>query len=169
MLTELIFGGVLNALPPAHVAALLSCFLGLDSSKDVVQLATQLREPISFAKETMQKLVEAERDARMEVRGCSSAILVGPILQPASLRSFRSPQRRSQQLRQSVAAPCASTVAFERTARLSAACPRAAGQRGVPRGSMHLRVCLKRSSYVIVLHAAFWMLPVRHRLTRRSI
>ena len=163
MLTELIFGGVLNALPPAHVAALLSCFLGLDSSKDVVQLATQLREPISFAKETMQKLVEAERDARMEVRGCSSAILVGPILQPASLRSFRSPQRRSQQLRH------ASTVAFERTARLSAACPRAAGQRGVPRGSMHLRVCLQRSSYVVVLHAAFWMLPVRHRLTRRSI
>jgi superfamily II RNA helicase len=43
VLTELIFGGVLNALPPPHVAALLSCFLGLDSSKDVVLLATQAR------------------------------------------------------------------------------------------------------------------------------
>ena len=77
MLTELIFGGVLNALPPAHVAALLSCFLGLDSSKDVVQLATQLREPISFAKETMQKLDIYQVGWRSFIYISSLCVLVG--------------------------------------------------------------------------------------------
>jgi hypothetical protein len=37
-------------------------------------LVTQLHEPISFAKETMRKLVEAERDARMEVRGTAVCV-----------------------------------------------------------------------------------------------
>lgn len=67
LLTELIFNGNFNELTPAQSAALLSCFVFEERSKEVPRLRPELAEPLKAMQEIALKIAKVVKDCKIEI------------------------------------------------------------------------------------------------------
>ncbi|ODV61304.1 ATP-dependent RNA helicase MTR4 [Ascoidea rubescens DSM 1968] len=67
LLTELIFNGTFNELSPEQCAALLSCFVFQERSKEMPRLKPELAEPLKEMQEMATKIAKIYRDSKIEI------------------------------------------------------------------------------------------------------
>ncbi|ODQ79273.1 hypothetical protein BABINDRAFT_162307 [Babjeviella inositovora NRRL Y-12698] len=67
LLTELIFNGTLNELTPEQNAALLSCFVFQERSKETPRLKPELAEPLKSLQEMASKIAKVFKDSKLEI------------------------------------------------------------------------------------------------------
>lgn len=67
LLTELIFNGNFNELTPAQCAALLSCFVFQERSKEAPRLKPELAEPLKHMQEMASKIAKVSKESKIEI------------------------------------------------------------------------------------------------------
>lgn len=67
LLTELIFNGNFNELSPEQCAALLSCFVFQERSKEVPRLKPELSEPLKQLQEMALKIAKISKESKIEI------------------------------------------------------------------------------------------------------
>ncbi|GME81341.1 unnamed protein product [[Candida] boidinii] len=67
LLTELIFNGTFTNLNPEQIAALLSCFVFQERSKEVPRLKPELSEPLKNLKEMASKIAKISKECKIEI------------------------------------------------------------------------------------------------------
>ncbi|KAK9246025.1 rRNA-processing arch domain-containing protein [Lipomyces tetrasporus] len=67
MLTEMIFNGVFNDLAPEQIAALLSCFVFQEKSKETPKMTAELAKPLRDLKETARRIAKISRESKLEI------------------------------------------------------------------------------------------------------
>ncbi|KAK9325183.1 rRNA-processing arch domain-containing protein [Lipomyces orientalis] len=67
MLTEMIFNGVFNDLKPELIAALLSCFVFQEKSKETPKMTAELAKPLRDLKETARRIAKISRESKLEI------------------------------------------------------------------------------------------------------
>lgn len=67
LLTELIFGGAFNDLDAEQCAALLSCFVFQERSKEKPRLKPELAEPLKAMQETAGRMAQTYRSCKLDV------------------------------------------------------------------------------------------------------
>ncbi|CDK28150.1 unnamed protein product [Kuraishia capsulata CBS 1993] len=67
LLTELIFSGAFNELTSEQCAALLSCFVFEERTKEVPRLRPELAEPLKVMREMASKIAKISKEAKIEI------------------------------------------------------------------------------------------------------
>ncbi|ODV94989.1 hypothetical protein PACTADRAFT_50824 [Pachysolen tannophilus NRRL Y-2460] len=67
LLTELIFNGTFNELTPEQCAALLSCFVFEERSKETPRLKPELSEPLKQMQEMAGKIAKISKDSKIDI------------------------------------------------------------------------------------------------------
>ncbi|ODV84077.1 hypothetical protein CANARDRAFT_9070 [[Candida] arabinofermentans NRRL YB-2248] len=67
LLTELIFNGTFNDLEPDHCAALLSCFVFQERSKETLRLKPELAEPLKALKDMASRIAKISKECKIEI------------------------------------------------------------------------------------------------------
>lgn len=67
LLTELMFNGNFNDLTPQQCAALLSCFVFQERSKETPRLRPELSEPLKAMQEVALRIAKVSRDCKMDI------------------------------------------------------------------------------------------------------
>lgn len=67
LLTELIFNGNFNDLTPEQCAALLSCFVFQEISKETPRLKPELSEPLKLMQEMAGKIAKISKESKIEI------------------------------------------------------------------------------------------------------
>jgi ATP-dependent RNA helicase DOB1 len=66
MLTEMIFNGVFNDLTPEQIAALLSCFVFQEKTKETPKMPAELAKPLRDLKETARRIAKVSRESKLD-------------------------------------------------------------------------------------------------------
>ncbi|KAK9356228.1 rRNA-processing arch domain-containing protein [Lipomyces doorenjongii] len=67
MLTEMIFNGVFNDLTPEQIAALLSCFVFQEKTKETPKMPAELAKPLRDLKETARRIAKVSRESKLDI------------------------------------------------------------------------------------------------------
>ncbi|KAK9370626.1 rRNA-processing arch domain-containing protein [Lipomyces kononenkoae] len=67
MLTEMIFNGIFNDLTPEQIAALLSCFVFQEKSKETPKMPAELAKPLRDLKDTARRIANVSRESKLEI------------------------------------------------------------------------------------------------------
>ncbi|KAK9451642.1 rRNA-processing arch domain-containing protein [Limtongia smithiae] len=67
MLTEMIFNGVFNDLTSEQCAALLSCFVFQEKTKEVPKLPAELAKPLRVLKETARRIAQVTKESKLDI------------------------------------------------------------------------------------------------------
>ncbi|VDP70964.1 unnamed protein product [Echinostoma caproni] len=67
LLTELLFDGVFNRLPPEHTAALLSCFVFEERASDMPKLTKELSDALRTLQDTARRIARISNECRLKV------------------------------------------------------------------------------------------------------
>ncbi|KAF9647643.1 antiviral helicase [Thelephora ganbajun] len=67
LLTELIFNGVFNTLPPEHCAGLLSCFVFTEKSEQTTRLKEELAAPLRVMQEIARRIAKVSKESKLAI------------------------------------------------------------------------------------------------------
>lgn len=67
LLTEMIFNGNFNEITPEQSAALLSCFVFQERSKETPRLKPELAEPLKQMQEMASKIAKISKESKIEI------------------------------------------------------------------------------------------------------
>ncbi|KAF9511630.1 hypothetical protein BS47DRAFT_1372965 [Hydnum rufescens UP504] len=67
LLTEMIFNGVFNPLPPEHCAALLSCFVFTEKSEQATKLREEFQGPLRQMQEMARRIAKVSKESKLPI------------------------------------------------------------------------------------------------------